>query len=242
MTKIFCAIDTDDRDRAVSLAMQLNGVVDGVKLGLEYFAARGPEGVEEVRRAARGLKLFLDLKLHDIPNTVAGAVRGAVRCRADFLTIHASGGPEMLKAAVTAARDEEAKTGYAAPALLAVTVLTSLDAEALRAVGQEAAPEAQVLRLARLAAESGVQGLVCSPREIALLRRELGNMPLVVPGIRPATSDSGDQKRTMTPPEAAALGADWLVIGRPITEAKDPVRAARDIAASISVESKVTAA
>jgi orotidine-5'-phosphate decarboxylase len=180
------------------------------------------------------MKIFLDLKLHDIPNTVAGAVKAAVHCQADFLTIHASGGRDMMRAAVAAAAEEEQKTGYAAPKILAVTVLTSLDAAVLESVGQEAPLEKQVLRLARLAKESGVQGLVCSPQEIALLKRELGqDILLVVPGIRPAESATGDQKRVMTPQEAMAAGADWLVIGRPITEAKSPVEAARGIVSSL---------
>jgi orotidine-5'-phosphate decarboxylase len=234
MTQVFCAIDTTDRDRAVSLAMELNGIVGGLKIGLEYFTARGPAGVAEIRDVARDMKIFLDLKLHDIPNTVAGAVKAAVHCQADFLTIHASGGRDMMRAAVAAAAEEEQKTGYAAPKILAVTVLTSLDAAVLESVGQEAPLEKQVLRLARLAKESGVQGLVCSPQEIALLKRELGqDILLVVPGIRPAESATGDQKRVMTPQEAMAAGADWLVIGRPITEAKSPVEAARGIVSSL---------
>ncbi|MBU6475385.1 MAG: orotidine-5'-phosphate decarboxylase [Alphaproteobacteria bacterium] len=220
MARVFCAIDTPDLPAAEKLAASLQGVVD-IKLGLEFFAAHGAAGVKKVRAAAGAeTKLFLDLKFHDIPNTVAGAVRSAVStCAPDFLTVHASGGREMMRAAVAAA---------GATKILAVTVLTSLDADELSAVGQGPDAAAQVLRLAQLAAEAGASGIVCSPREIALLRRELpDNVLLVVPGIRPAGSAAGDQKRIMTPQEAAAAGADYLVIGRPITEAADPVAAAR---------------
>ncbi len=222
MSKIFCAIDTPDLVAAEKLASSLQCVVD-IKLGLEFFAAHGAAGVQKVRAAAGAkAKLFLDLKLHDIPNTVAGAVRAAVAgCAPDFLTVHASGGREMMCAAVEAA----AKTK-----ILAVTVLTSLDADELSAVGQGADAQEQVLRLARLAVEAGAGGIVCSPREIALLRKELPReILLVVPGIRPAGSKAGDQKRIMTPAEATAAGADYLVIGRPITQADDPVAAARSM-------------
>lgn len=232
MTKFFCAIDTVSRDEAVRLATAVSTSAHGLKLGLEFFVARGPEGIEDIRRVAPDLPIFLDLKLHDIPNTVAGAVRAAARCQASFLTIHASGGLEMMKAAVQAAKAAEDETGYAAPKILGVTVLTSFDDAGLAAVGQgPAAP--QVERLARLAAEAGLGGLVCSPREIAAVKQAAPGLTLVVPGIRPAGADKGDQKRTMTPPEAAALGADWLVIGRPITGAADPGLAARQIRDSI---------
>jgi orotidine-5'-phosphate decarboxylase len=237
MTKIFCAVDTTSRDRAVDLVTQLTGRNGeeglGFKLGLEFFAAHGPEGIRDLRRMARDAKMFLDLKLHDIPNTVAGAVRAVVHCEADFLTVHTSGGLEMMKAAVQAAAEEEQKTGYAAPKILGVTVLTSLDESALSSVGQGSVAADQVLRLAKLAKEAGLAGLVCSPKEIALLRKEVKDMMLVVPGIRPAGSDTGDQKRVMTPEEAVKAGADWLVIGRPITEAKDPGAAARGILQSM---------
>ncbi len=222
MTGIFCAIDTPDLAAAEKLAASLQGVVD-IKLGLEFFTARGAAGVKKVQAAAGArTKLFLDLKLHDIPNTVAGAARAAVAgCRPDFLTVHASGGREMIRAAVEAAGDTK---------ILAVTVLTSLDANELAAIGQGDDAQAQVLRLARLAVAAGAGGIVCSPREIALLRKELPkDVILVVPGIRPAGAVKGDQKRVMTPAEATAAGADYLVIGRPITQAADPVAAARSM-------------
>lgn len=229
MTRLFCALDTADRDRAVSLAMQLADTGCGLKLGLEYFIAHGPQGIADVRERARGAPLFLDLKLHDIPNTVAGAVRAAVHCQAGFLTVHASGGPEMMRAALQAAKEEEDKTGYDAPKILGVTVLTSLDNPALVSVGQGAVAGTQVVRLAKLAKEAGLHGLVCSPQEIGAVREAAPGMALVVPGIRPAGAEAGDQKRVMTPAEAAAAGADWLVVGRPITGAKDPAAAAREI-------------
>lgn len=234
MTKLFCAIDTADKDRAISLAMTLNGVAHGIKAGLEFFVAHGPEGVRDLKRAAQDSKLFLDLKLHDIPNTVAGAVRAAVRCEADFLTLHASGGREMMRAAAEAAKDEEKKTGYAAPLLLGVTVLTSMDARALAETGQGEDTRAQVLRLARLAQDAGLSGLVCSPHEVAMLKEEVPGMTLVVPGVRPAGADIGDQKRVMTPKEAAAAGADWIVVGRPVSGAQDALGAAREIVAALA--------
>jgi orotidine-5'-phosphate decarboxylase len=232
--KIFCAIDTTDADKARDLALMLTGIVDGFKLGLEFFAANGPSAVRDIRRVCIDDMLFLDLKLHDIPNTVAGAVRGAMRCEADFLTLHTSGGPEMMRAAYEAAHDEQEKTGYRAPKLLGVTVLTSLDDATLTAVGQETPAAKQVARLGGLARASGLQGVVCSPREIKMLRQELGpDAVLVVPGIRPADSAADDQKRVMTPGQASEAGADWLVIGRPITGAKDPVKAAKEIVESL---------
>lgn len=232
MTKIFCAIDTPQVEAAAALAGKLKGAVAGLKLGLEFFVANGPAGVNRVRAAMEGAEFFLDLKLHDIPNTVAGAVRAAMQCRADFLTIHASGGLDMMRAAVTAAADEAKSTGIPAPKILAVTVLTALSDRDLEMVGQIGPSDEQVVRLARLAQGAGVQGVVCSPLEIRPLRAALSkDLLLVVPGIRPAGSAAGDQKRVMTPKEAASLGADYLVIGRPITEADDPRAAAGNMLA-----------
>lgn len=232
--KIFCAIDTVHFDKAVNTALALGESVHGIKLGLEFFCAHGPQGIKEMRRICQDRALFLDLKLHDIPNTVAGAVRAVVPCEADFLTLHASGGQEMMKAAVDAAREESSKTGYRAPKILGVTVLTSFDEAALIAVGQETPVEKQVVRLAQQARQAGLAGLVCSPKEIEILRKELGqDMLLVVPGIRPSGAEIGDQKRVMTPRQASDAGADWLVIGRPITEASDPAQAAREILLSL---------
>lgn len=227
--RIFCAVDTPKLDDALLLADLLAGEVGAIKLGKEFFTAHGPDGVRKV--ASLGHKIFLDLKYHDIPNTVAGAVRSANRLECAVLTVHASGGPAMLKAAAEAA----AEAGLKRPKIVAVTVLTSLDDDDLAAVGQAAPASAQVLRLAQLAEASGIDGVVCSPQEVALLRGEIGNaFSLVVPGVRPDWAGTDDQKRVMTPGEAVAAGADHLVIGRPITRSDDPVGAARRIADEIS--------
>ena len=224
---IFCAIDRPDREGAVTLARDLAGLIGGVKLGLEFFTAQGPDGVRAV--AETGLPVFLDLKLHDIPNTVAGAVRAAASLGARYLTLHASGGPAMLEAAADAAAAAADPTR-----LLAITVLTSLDREDLARVGVRSDVLDQALLLASLALSSGIDGVVCSPLEVAHLRSALGADALIaVPGIRPAESEAGDQKRVMTPAKALAAGADLLVIGRPITEAPEPVAAARNLLASL---------
>lgn len=227
--RIVAAIDTADPARAAALAEALAPPRCGVlKLGLELFAAQGPDAV---RRLAARAPVFLDLKLHDIPNTVAGAVRALAPLRPAMLTLHAAGGAAMIAAAREAA---EAAGGAARPILLAVTVLTSLDEAALAATGVAGGAAAQVVRLGRLAMAAGADGLVCSPREVAPLRQGLGAAPLlVVPGIRPAGSAAGDQARTATPEQAVADGADWIVLGRPITGAADPVAAAAAIAASL---------
>ncbi len=227
---IFVAIDTPDLGRAKDLAARLAGHVGGLKLGLEFFCAHGPEGVRAVAGGS-GLPLFLDLKLHDIPNTVAGAVRSVLDLKPTLLTVHAGGGPAMLEAAATAA----AEAGAGRPRVVAVTVLTSLDADDLSAVGQQPDPAAQAERLAALARASGVDGVVCSPHEAAALRARLGpDAILVVPGVRPDWAAAQDQKRVMTPRQAAEAGADVLVIGRPITGADDPADAARRIAAELA--------
>ena len=223
---LIVALDTPEPAQALAWAAAVMPPCGMLKLGLEFFAANGPAGV----RALGGRPLFLDLKLHDIPNTVAGAVRAVLALRPRLLTLHAGGGAAMLRAARTAAE----AAGEARPMLLAVTVLTSLDAAALHETGVDAAPAAQVLRLARLAIAAGADGLVCAPTEVALLRAELGPAPLlVVPGIRPAGGAADDQARTLTPRDAAAAGADWLVVGRPITQAADPRAAATSIADAI---------
>ena len=221
---LIAALDTPDAACARTWAAAVVPPCGMVKLGLEFFAAHGPDGV----RAFAGRPVFLDLKLHDIPNTVAGAVRAVLPLRPALLTLHAGGGAAMLRAARQAA-------GADGPKLLAVTVLTSLDAAALGATGVADAPERQVLRLARLALAAGCDGIVCAPTEVAMLRTALGPDPLlVVPGIRPAgTGGDDDQARTLTPRAAADAGADWLVVGRPITQAADPRAAATAIAAEI---------
>jgi orotidine-5'-phosphate decarboxylase len=222
---ILCAIDTPDLARAQALIAATAGAVGGVKLGLEFFAAQGPAGI----RAAAGSQknVFLDLKLHDIPNTVAGAVKSSLALDPLLLTLHCAGGAAMMRAAVEARGDARTK-------LLGVTVLTSLDDSDLTATGQSGPAAAQVRRLALLAKTSGLDGVVCSPQEVAMLREACGeDFLLVVPGIRPAGAAVGDQKRVQTPRDAIAAGADYLVIGRPITEASDPASAARAILADL---------
>ncbi|MBI05306.1 MAG: orotidine-5'-phosphate decarboxylase [Pelagibacteraceae bacterium] len=226
--RIFCALDTPNLDEALLLAEILSGEVGAIKLGKEFFTAHGPDGVRQV--GALGHKIFLDLKYHDIPNTVFGAVRATERLGCSVLTVHASGGLKMLEAAASAA----AELGPKRPKIVAVTVLTSLDDDDLAVIGQKAPVSQQVLQLARLAKVSGIDGVVCSPKEAAMLRVEIGDeFSLVVPGVRPAWVSSDDQKRVMTPAEAVAAGADHLVIGRPITRAEDPAGAARRIADEI---------
>lgn len=226
--RIICAVDVKDQKSGAELVAALGSSVGTIKLGKEFFVAEGPQGV---RTVAGGRPLFLDLKFHDIPNTVAGAVRSALHLHPAMMTIHASGGAAMMRAAVTAAHAE----GDEAPWILAVTILTSLSDEDLGAVGQATPVSDQVRRLARLAQESGCNGVICAPSEVAILRRECGpDFKLVTPGVRPSGSDQGDQKRVMTPKEAIEAGADLLVIGRPITSAPDPVVAAQEIAAQIA--------
>jgi len=226
---IFVAIDTDDVATARDLALTLAGSVGGIKLGKQFFMANGPQGVHDVLPEAirEQLPLFIDLKLHDIPNTVAGAVTSLARSLAPaFLTLHASGGAAM----VAAAREAAEKFGAARPKLLAVTVLTSMSDSDLADTGVSGGAEEQVVRLGRLAIANGADGLVCSPKEIAPLRAALGGEPLLVtPGIRPAGAALGDQKRVMTPAEAMRAGASRMVIGRPITGADDPAAAAMAI-------------
>lgn len=225
--RVFVALDTQDLGRAAGLARALAGIVGGVKLGKEFFTAQGPDGV---RAVAGGERLFLDLKFHDIPNTVAGAVRAAVHLRPAFLNVHAAGGRAMMQAAAEAAREAAEDAETPRPLVLGVTVLTSLDDDDLAAVGQLGPAGEQVIRLARLAQASGLDGVVCSAREIAALRQACGpDFRLMVPGIRPAWAAQGDQKRVATPARAVAAGADYLVIGRPITGADDPAAAARRI-------------
>ena len=225
---ILAAIDTPDLRKAEQLAATLGDSVGGIKLGLEFFNARGPAGVRQV---VGGLAdLFLDLKYHDIPNTVAGAVRAVMPLEPMILNVHAAGGPAMMRAAREAMAEETARLEINRPELIAVTVLTSMDDDDLDAVGQQGPAADQVVRLARLAQDCGLDGVVCSPREIVAIRGICGpDFTLVVPGIRPAGAAMGDQKRVMTPREAIDAGADWLVIGRPITGAPDPAAAAREI-------------
>lgn len=225
---IFCAIDTPDPARAQELANAVRGVVN-IKLGLEFFVANGPGAV---RRVASGAPLFLDLKLHDIPNTVAGAVRAAASLKPMLLTIHCGGGAAMMRAAAEAA--QQGAAGGKRMQLLGVTVLTSLDNTDLEAVGQRGPTTEQAVRLAKLAQASGLDGVVCSPHEITALREACGKaFLLVVPGIRPTGIAAGDQKRVLNPRAALDAGADYLVIGRPITGAPDPRAVARAMRAAL---------
>ena len=226
---VVCAVDTASLDAALGLASQVLDIVGGLKVGLEFYSAQGPEGVR--RLAGLGCPIFLDLKLHDIPNTVASAVRALVPLKPAFLTLHASGGRAMLEAAVAAARETAAELEVPRPRLLGVTVLTSLDEDDLRDIGQDPEPLHQVDRLATLAIDAHLDGIVCSPNEIEHLRARFGpHFLLMVPGIRPSWASADDQKRVLSPAEARTLGADYLVIGRPITRATDPTSAARRIA------------
>jgi orotidine-5'-phosphate decarboxylase len=223
---IICAIDTIDVATAKSLVGSVAPHIGAVKLGLEFFTANGASGVAQV---AGDLPLFLDLKFHDIPNTVAGAIRATAGINSFMMTVHTAGGKAMMQAASAAAKTLPNK-----PLIVGVTVLTSLDSVDLENIGVNAKLQDQVKRLASLAQESGLDGVVCSAHEIEIIRETCGkDFKLVVPGIRPAGSSIGDQKRVMTPSEAIAKGADYLVIGRPITEAQNPSQAAQEIFASI---------
>jgi orotidine-5'-phosphate decarboxylase len=223
--RIILALDVADGQAASKVLDAVEGHVRWIKIGLQLFTAEGPTIVKETRQ--RGFDVFLDLKFHDIPNTVAHAVRSAVGLGVSMTTIHAGGGPEMIRAASKAAEG----SGLL---LLGVTVLTSMDSEQLMAVGLPGNAESHVLRLARLAHEYGIGGLVASPHEIEALKKSPAHsLPLVIPGIRPAGSDTGDQKRTMDAGTAVRMGADWLVVGRPILSAPDPIAAFKKLAQEI---------
>ena len=220
---IYVALDTPDLDRARAIAKAVKRHAGGLKLGLEFFAANGPAGVADL--AHLGLPIFLDLKLHDIPNTVAKAIMALRPFEPAILTVHAAGGRAMM---------EDAKA--AAPAgtkVVAVTVLTSLDSDDLGSIGVAGQPQAQVERLAALARESGLDGIVCSGQEVGAVRKAWPTGFFVVPGIRPADTATADQKRVMTPRAALDAGASILVIGRPVTGAEDPVAALRAIEGSL---------
>jgi orotidine-5'-phosphate decarboxylase len=231
---IICAIDTPDIQQAEELAMALQGRVGGLKLGLEFFAAHGRAGAAIV--ASHRIPVFLDLKFHDIPNTVAGAIRATAGIDCFMMTVHAGGGKAMMRAAADAAMEVATVTGKARPMIVGVTMLTSLDQSDAASIGVSGNLSDQVKRLADLAYNSGLDGVVCSPQEIALLRDHCGReFKLVVPGIRPAGSQADDQKRVMAPQEAVSQGADYIVIGRPITAAADPKAAAQDIASLLKL-------
>ena len=225
---IFCALDTPDLNQATAWAKQVGPVTGALKLGMEFVNAFGPQGIEAVQKAAPDAALFIDLKFHDIPNTVAGAVRATCNNFAPaYLNVHAAGGVEMMQAAKEACGADTK--------LLAVTILTSLDQESIRMVGYQHELSDQVTRMAKLTQDSGLDGVVCSALEIEQIRTLCGpSFELMVPGIRPAGAQTQDQKRVMTPEQALSAGATHLVIGRPITGAADPAAAAQDILDTIT--------
>ncbi len=229
---IIAALDVPDAAHALELAEQLAPAVGAFKIGKELFVAEGPDIVRRIRDT--GAAVFLDLKFHDIPNTVAKAVASAARLHVQMLTVHASGGTEMLRAAQAAAEDAENT-----PLILGVTVLTSMDETDLTEIGIQENPAQQVQHLATLATAAGLKGLVCSPKEITPLRAILPpETQLITPGIRPAGTDTGDQKRVLTPPQAIEAGASWLVIGRPICAAENPRAAAEAILDNLAGSAK----
>ncbi len=230
---IIVALDVQSAESALALAKQLAPVVGAFKIGSELFTSAGPDIVKAIR--ATGASVFLDLKFHDIPNTVAKAVAAATRLDVQMITIHTSGGAAMMRAAEESAKKTAKEIGLKTPLILGVTVLTSMDSNELSEIGVAPNVGHQVERLAELAVQAGLRGLVCSPLEIADLREIIpAQMQLVTPGIRTGNEKADDQKRTLTPAEAMKAGANWLVIGRPIYAAKDPRQAAESILASIS--------
>ncbi|MDE3063861.1 MAG: orotidine-5'-phosphate decarboxylase [Acidobacteriota bacterium] len=221
--RLIVALDAPNLSDALHLVDRLEETCMWFKVGLELFTAAGPTVVDTL--TSRGFRVFLDLKFHDIPNTVAGAVRSAARLGARLLTLHAAGGPAMLAAAREAALSQPNP-----PQLLAVTVLTSMDAAQLNAIGVDGTPAQQVERLARMGMQAGLRGFVCSPEEVSTLRGLTGPEGiLVIPGIRPAGAAPGDQKRIATPADALSRGASYLVVGRPITQAPNPAEAAQQV-------------
>lgn len=229
--RIIVPLDTTDRHQLQDLVAALNGKIGMFKVGNELFTAHGPDAIAWIR--AEGARVFLDLKYHDIPNTVAGAVRAAVGLGVSMLTVHASGGSLMLEKAVATATESDHQV-----CVVAVTILTSLDHTEIKRIGFDNDPLNTVVRLGGLAVNTGVHGLVCSPGEVGALRSYLGDTPiLVTPGLRPTGSSLDDQARTATPGQAAKDGADFLVIGRPITKSNDPVSAVEDILTDLSSQS-----
>ena len=230
---IIVALDVPEASAALTLAEEVAPAVGAFKIGKELFVSAGPDIVKRVRET--GAAVFLDLKFHDIPNTVSKAVASATRLDVQMLTVHTSGGSKMLERALEGANEAANQTGNEAPLILGVTVLTSMDESDLNKVSVNKTPENQVIHLAQMATGAGLKGLVCSPKEIAPLREVLpAEVKLVTPGIRPAGSETGDQKRVMSPADAVQAGADWLVIGRPIYAADHPREAAEAILDSLN--------
>jgi orotidine-5'-phosphate decarboxylase len=229
LNKLIVALDVDTPDKALALVNELGPVAGMFKIGSQLFTLAGPQIVKDV--LASGAKVFLDLKFHDIPHQVAGAARSAAQLGVSLFTVHASGGAEMMRRAAEAVAEVADHEGTERPAVLAVSVLTSMDASALAQIGINSSPEESVLRLVKLAAQSGVDGVVASPQEAENIRATVANPEflIVTPGIRPAGSGGDDQRRVATPEAALKAGANYLVVGRPITAAFDPVAAARAI-------------
>lgn len=231
--KLIVALDVETRTKAIELVRELQSVAGMFKVGSQLFTANGPEIVREI--LALGSRVFLDLKFHDIPHQIAGAARSAAELGVSLFTVHASGGTEMMRRAVESAHEVAQKSGVRSR-VLAISVLTSIDASILSQIGVSSSPEESVLRLVRLAESAGVDGVVASPQEIGAIRAVVSNPDflIVTPGIRlAATGDSGDQKRVATPAAAMAAGASYLVVGRPITAAADPLAAAHGIIAEM---------
>ncbi len=232
--KLIIALDVETPKTALDLVKQLHSVAGMFKVGSQLFTAAGPQIVRDI--IAHDSKVFLDLKFHDIPHQVAGAARSAAELGVSLFTIHASGGAEMMRRAVDSVNEVEAKTGVRSK-VLAISVLTSIDETILRQIGVTSTPAESVLRLVKLAEASGVDGVVASPKEIESIRQTISNPEflIVTPGIRPAANQAGDQKRIATPAAAIAAGASYLVVGRPITGAPDPLAAAEAIVADMEL-------
>ena len=229
--KIIVAIDTIDTNEALKIT-KLIPDVGAFKLGLEYFCANGPKGISKISET--GVKIFLDLKFHDIPNTVAGAIRASLNLEPYMMTVHLSGGYNMLDRTMEEVKEYCSKKSLKRPLILGVSVLTSIDNNDFSSLGIKGKVEDQVVRLAKLAENSGLDGLVCSAKELKIVKREVGkNLILVTPGIRPAGGEINDQKRILTPAQAIKDGANFLVIGRPITSVDDPLEALNNICLEI---------
>ena len=232
--KLIVALDVDSADRALGLFDDLIDEVGMFKIGLQLFTAAGPDIVRQI--VVRGGRVFLDLKFHDIPNTVAAAGIEATRLGVSIFNVHASGGPEMLKRTAAAVAEVAGREGLKRPKVIAVTLLTSLDPASLKELGINEEPSTVVARLARLAADCALDGVVASPREIGVIRQTISDRDflIVTPGIRSSNDPSDDQKRTLTAAEAISAGADYLVVGRPILNSEDPIAAARKVVAEIA--------
>ena len=232
--RLIVALDLDTEEKAVAMAERLKNDVKLFKIGLELFSSCGPKIVERIRET--GSEIFLDLKFHDIPTTVAKAAAAVTRLEPFIFNVHASGGLEMMKRTAEAVTGEAVRINIVKPRVLAVTILTSFDEKALKEIGIDGSSKDSVLRLAHLAKKAGLDGVVASPEETKSIRRELGEDFLIVtPGVRPAWAASNDQKRVATPGAAIKDGADYIVVGRPITESKDPAQAAREILKEMTI-------